>query len=395
VCAPLGFKAAGVACGIRKGEGPDLAVIVSEQDANAAGVLTQNRVRAWCVVHNELRLRHGVARAIVCNAGNANACNGELGAAADLEMAGRVLQGLHLKPEGPLGEPILTASTGVIGRAFPASRVSAGIDAALKALGDEDADNEDAARAIMTTDLQPKFCAVEVESRGGTYRIGGIAKGSGMIAPNMATMLAFLTTDADVRPGVLQSHLEQAVDATFNCITVDGDTSTNDMAIILANGASGVRIGPADEGFLRALRLVCEVLAKRIARDGEGATKLVTVRVTDCPGDAKLVARTIAESPLVKTALFGNDPNWGRILAAAGRSGIEFNPEQVSVSLAGHKVFEDGAAVCHDLEAVSEAMKAEEVEILVELGRMGGDNATVWTCDLTYDYVRINAEYTT
>ncbi len=395
VCAAQGFRAAGVACGVRKGEGPDLALIVSEVDASAAGVLTQNRVRAWSVVHNDLRLRHGTARAIVCNAGNANACNGEFGAAADLEMCARVYGALKLQPEGPLGEPVLTASTGVIGRPFPIARVCKGIDEAFAALSSDPAGSDAAARAILTTDLASKSCAVEVESRGGAYRIGGIAKGSGMIAPNMATMLAVLTTDAEVRPGALRSHLGAAVDQSFNCITVDGDTSTNDMALILANGKSGVRIGPTDEGFGRALRFVCEALAKRIARDGEGATKMIAVRVIDCPGDAKKVARTIAESPLVKTALFGNDPNWGRILAAAGRSGVEFSPERAAVSLAGFKVFENGMPAEIDLAAVTAAMAAEEVEIVVEMGRIGGGNATVWTCDLTYDYVRINSEYTT
>lgn len=392
VCAPLGFRAAGVNCGMRKGIEPDLALIVSDVEAVAAGVFTSNCVIAWCVANNRrLLTEEARATAIVANAGNANACNGPSGRGADALMRSDAVESLGL----PAGAVVLTASTGVIGRPFPSDAVRGGIEFAARELLSSPEASLAAARAIMTTDLVPKECAVEVETRAGTYRVGGIAKGSGMIAPNMATMLAFMTTDALVEPDVLQKHLAAVSDATFNCLTVDGDTSTNDMALILANGRSGAPVQMHDPGFERALFTVCEDLAKKIAMDGEGATKLVTVRVVGCAGDAKTVARTIAESPLVKTALFGNDPNWGRILAAAGRSGVHVDPEMAEISLAGNKVFSKGTPTKINLDSVRMAMNSDEVEILVDLGAPNGDSATIWTCDLSYDYVRINAEYTT
>jgi glutamate N-acetyltransferase/amino-acid N-acetyltransferase len=292
---------------------------------------------------------------------------------------------------------VLVASTGIIGRLLPMERVEAGLRSAAGELSPEG--ESSAARAIMTTDTRPKEIAVEVPLDGKAIRIGGICKGSGMIAPNMATMLAFITTDADVWPEVLQSAMRGAVERTFNCVTVDGDTSTNDTLLILANGASGVRVppaSPAHAAFCDALCYVCEHLAKELARDGEGATKLVEVRVRGArsAAQARKVGLSIANSPLVKTALFGNDPNWGRILCAAGYSGVPFDAARMGLTLCGFPLVRNGEPVAFDEAAVSAAMKAPEVTIVLDLGQ-GGQSATVWTCDLSYDYVRINAEYTT
>lgn len=395
VCAPKGFRAGSAYAGIRKVERDDVAVIVSEHDANAAGVFTRNAVKAWCVRENARRLHQGMARGIVCNAGNANACNGEKGRAADEAMAEAATTAL-LGPDHSPADTFLTASTGVIGRALPVEKAKCGAAKAIANLIVGADGSKAAAKAIMTTDLVSKETAVEVITEAGAYRIGGIAKGSGMIAPNMATMLAFLTTDAQVDSNSLDAYLKDAVEKTFNCVTVDGDTSTNDLALILANGDSGILISEGDSLFAEALATVCERLAKMIARDGEGATKLVEVNVTGCKGDAKRVARTIAESPLVKTALFGNDPNWGRVLMAAGRSGEPVHVEETTVWLAGHKVFEKGLATDADPDAVSRAMRSEDVEIRVDLGwGDAGTSATMWTCDYSFDYVKINAEYTT
>lgn len=413
--APQGFQCAGAHAGIKR-KRHDVSLIVSDVDAVVAGVFTQNVVRAHCVVANERRIRSGSARAIVCNSGNANACNGDAGADDDAAMARLVAQRLGC-PE----EKVLTASTGVIGSPMPMDKVEAGIAAAFERLHAENSD--DAAEGIMTTDTYPKQFAVEFELGGGKRgRIGGIAKGSGMIAPNMATMLCFVTTDVAIEQQALQAMLSRCVWYTFNSITVDGDTSTNDSVIVLANGAAGNRPISSPESadgsaFETALFNLCLHLAKEIARDGEGATKLVEVcvRGVAVPGSlvqaysangrelsaqdrasfARSVAKTVANSNLVKTALFGNDPNWGRILAAIGRSGVRFDPNAVEISLAGHTVFAAGQPTRFNGYVVSEAMKAKEVKIDIDLKQVGGEQATVWTCDFSYDYVKINAEYHT
>jgi glutamate N-acetyltransferase/amino-acid N-acetyltransferase len=389
VCAPFGFRAGTARCGFRKGDADDLALIVSDAPAAAAGVFTQNRVAAWSVLHNRERVRRGMARAIVCNAGNANAFNGEQGRLADLRLAEVAAEAVGLQSR----DEVLTASTGVIGRPFPIELAESALPCAASALERSSEASLRAARAIMTTDLAVKSQAIRVDTPRGAFAVGGIAKGSGMIAPNMATMLAFLTTDAIVDPASLPAMLREIAQASFNRVTVDGDTSTNDLVYLLANGASGVR---ADwEELVPPFTEACVNLARKIARDGEGATKLIEVVAR---GDARQIeraGRAVAESPLVKTAMFGNDPNWGRIAMAVGKSGAEFDPERLSVSIGGLLVLKDGRPTCADLSQVSESMKSESVTIEIDLGHSERATARFWTCDFSYDYVRINAEYTT
>lgn len=392
VTAPRGFSAAGVAAGIKPSGNPDVALIVSDRPAHAAAVFTTNKVCAAPVLVSREHLADGTARVIAVNAGCANACTGELG----LQNARRMAE-MAAELTGAAPAEVVVASTGVIGRHLPMDRLEAGLRKAAAELDPEGGPS--AARAIMTTDTRPKEMAVEVAVEGGTLRIGGICKGSGMIAPNMATMLAFLTTDAEVAPALLQESLRQVVDQTFNCVTVDGDTSTNDTLAILANGASGVSIAagtPAYEAFFTGLLAVCTHLAKELARDGEGATKLVDVVVSGArsEAEARQVGLSIANSPLVKTALFGNDPNWGRILCAAGYSGVDLDPNRLALTVCGVSLVEGGAPVPFDEAATSAAMKVPEVRVHLDLG-LGEESATVWTCDFSYDYVRINAEYTT
>lgn len=394
VCAPLGFKVGTVYAGIRKAKRDDLVLLVSDSPATAAAVFTTNKVHAWCVRHNRERLAAGNIQAVLCNAGNANACNGERGQSDDQALAEGVKTALQAA--GHFEGNLLTASTGVIGKHLPMSEVKAALPTLVAALGGSVGHGEQAANAIMTTDLVPKFVAIEVGAGKERYRIGGIAKGSGMIAPNMATMLGFITTDIAASQAELQAILTRVVGRTFNRITVDGDTSTNDMVIVLANGASGLPLADREQEFEQALEYVCGTLARKIARDGEGATKLVTVTLINPPPLGEKIAKTIAESPLVKTACFGNDPNWGRIMAAAGRSGVEFNPSAVVVRLAGHEVFRDGEPTAFEPAVVSAAMKRPVLLIELEfLGSPKSEPITVWTCDFSYDYVKINADYTT
>jgi glutamate N-acetyltransferase/amino-acid N-acetyltransferase len=414
VVAAQGFRTAGVYCGIKRKRN-DLALIVSDVDAAAAGVFTTNVVKAPCVLSNQTHLQDGLARAIVVNSGNANACNGEQGWTDAVAMVNHAAEALGLPHRR-----VLSASTGVIGHALPMEKIIAGIQNASGKL--HAGDSDDAAQAILTTDTFNKQVAVEFMLDGKTARLGAIAKGSGMIAPNMATMLCFITTDAAIEQPVLQEMLRRVCFYTFNSITVDGDMSTNDMTLALANGLAGNKLIDNLESadareFEKALYSVCLHLSKEIARDGEGATKLVEVTVLNVAAPENLVqayasqgrelspedrarfprtvAKTIANSNLVKTALFGNDPNWGRILAAAGRSGISFDPDHVEIALAGTTVYRDGLPTDFNGYAVSEAMKAKEVQILVDLHQPNGESATVWTCDFSYDYVKINAEYHT
>ena len=395
VCAAAGFKVAGVRCGIKR-KRRDIGLIVSESGAPvaAAGVMTTNLVCGPSVERNRSVLAQtgGRVQAIVINSGNANVGNGPQGDADNAQMAALV----------PCASTVLTASTGVIGHFMPMEKVTEGIalaHAALERSGDSAAQF---AEAILTTDTFPKEFALRFALPCGTLcHLGGAAKGSGMIEPNMATMLAFLTTDAALAPAVLQTALRQATDVSFNCLTVDSDTSTSDQCLLLASGAAGNApitdaAGPAYDAFAAALTRVCIHLAREIARDGEGATKLVTVTVLGGPDDAgaKKVAKSIANSPLVKTALFGNDPNWGRLLAAAGKAGVPFDPHEASATLAGVEVYRHGVPAPFDAAALSEKMKVKELEIVVDLGA-GEGKATVYTCDFSYDYVKINAEYHT
>lgn len=392
VCAARGFRAAGVAAGIKPSGNPDVTLIVSDLPAAAAAVFTRNRVVAAPVLVSREHVAGGTARAIAVNAGNANACTGAQG----MQDARRMAQITAELLDVPV-EQVLVASTGIIGRPMPMDRLEAGLRHAAAELSAEN--GSQVARSIMTTDTRPKEIAVEINVDGAQIRIGGICKGSGMIQPNMATMLAFITTDAEVWPEVLQAALVSAVERTFNCVTVDGDTSTNDSLFILANGASGVRVtpdSPAHRAFCEGLVYVCTQLAKELARDGEGATKLVEIQVHGArsTAQARKVGKSIANSPLVKTALFGNDPNWGRILCAAGYSGVPIDPERLALTLCGYPLVREGEPVEFDEAAVSRAMQTPEVLIHLDLGQ-GRSASTVWTCDFSYDYVRINAEYTT
>lgn len=392
VTAPQGFRAAGVACGLKKNGNRDLMLLVADRACSAAGVFTRNVVKAAPVLYCSKIVKTGRAQAMVINAGIANAVTGEEGMRRCEQMAAEVAAATGLEKE-----LVLVGSTGVIGRQLPMEKISAGIAEAARALSPDG--GHDAALAIMTTDTRPKEVAVQFETSAGPVRIGGMAKGSGMIAPNMATMLSVITTDARVDPDTLQSALANAVERSFNRVTVDGDTSTNDTVVLLASGVTGVRLDQGTQDFARfaqALNQVTRRLAKAIARDGEGATKLVEIRVTGAPDHAAAsrIAMTIANSPLVKTALFGNDPNWGRILAAAGRAGVSFNPNAVSLDLAGIPVVRDGAPMEFDHAAASAALKTDEV--VIDLTLAEGEGRTVaWTCDFSYDYVRINADYTT
>ena len=391
-----GFQANGVAAGIKKSGALDMALLQSSQTDMAypaAMVGTLNQMCAPSVTRNRqiLTATGRYAQAVVVNAGCANVATGPKGIANNEQMAKWVANVIETIPQ-----EVLTASTGVIGVHLPMEKIKAGIIQ----LG-QNGSAESFAEAIMTTDLVPKTAQTEFPLGGATVRIGGACKGSGMIAPNMATMLAFLTTDADISPKALDAALRRAVDVSFNCMTVDGDTSTSDQCILLASRYADNKPieepdGPDFEIFVVALSEVCVTLAKKVARDGEGATKLVEVRVTGAPSDAdaKKVGRTIAESPLVKTALFGNDPNWGRLMMAAGRAGVPFDPDNASATLADIEVFKNGVPAVFDKAAASEAMKADEVLVTVDLGA-GEGKATFYTCDFSYEYVKINAEYTT
>lgn len=391
VCAPRGFRASGVHCGIRR-KRSDLALIVSDRTAAAAAVFTTNRAQAAPVLvsREHLEVTGGVARAIVVNAGNANACTGEPGLAAARLTAARTAELLGVPPA-----QVLVASTGVIGERLPVERLLSALPDAVAGLSASGGTR--AAGAILTTDLRLKECARTVSTPRGSFTIGGMAKGSGMIHPDMATTLGFVTTDAAVEPGFLRLCLRRAADLSFNRITVDGDTSTNDTLVVLANGASRVKFeAPRSSRFEEALTEVLTELAKMVARDGEGATKLITVEVEGAAteADALAVARAIAGSSLVKTAVGGADANWGRIVAAAGRAGVAIDPERLSVSLGGVEVLKPGFASVFSEDAARRALEQEQVTLSVDLGS-GRARATTWTCDLTAGYIVINSGYRT
>ncbi len=390
ITAPLGFRAAAVKAGI-KPDRLDLALVVADRSCPAAGVFTTNRSQAAPVLISREHLQSGHARAVVVNAGCANAATGERGLADAREMALLSAQAL-----GCRAQEVLVASTGVIGVHLPMDKIRAAIPVAAAALTRDAAPN--AARAIMTTDTKPKEVTVEFEVAGKPARIGGMAKGAGMIAPNMATLLAFFTTDASVSPTVLRRALLEAVGDGLNRITVDGDTSTNDMAVVLASGAAETAEVAAEgrdyEAFRDALTQASRALAEMIVRDGEGASRIAEIRVEGArsAAEADRVARTIAESPLVKTALHGGDPNWGRILAAAGRSGVEIDPDRVGIWIGEVWVSEKGQARAYNEDLAHAAMMADPVRIRVDLGQ-GSGFGWMWTCDLTPGYVDINAHY--
>lgn len=403
VTAPKGYRAAGIAAGLKPSGAPDLALILSEVDAIAAGVFTTSQVRAACVNYCRQRLEtKATARAILCNAGQANAATGEQGWEDAIECALLVADTLGIS-----SEEVLLASTGVIGQRIKMDAMRAGVPELLAAASETGSD--DAAKAICTTDLVPKSIALETTIHGRPVRMGGIAKGSGMIHPHMATMLAFVTCDAMVSSQMWQEMLRRAADKSFNQITVDGDTSTNDTLIALANGQSRTPAiteqGPDAEKLEAMLTAVCQHLAKAIARDGEGATCLIECRVTGTVDnfDARKVAKTIVGSSLVKSAIFGRDPNWGRIVAAAGRSGIRFDQNNLRVQIGDFLLMENGQPVPFDRAAASDYLKQkaagaylkdDTVLISVSIGNGPGEGLA-WGCDLSYDYVKINAEYTT
>jgi len=392
VTCPKGFLAQGVSAGIKKDNKMDLAVIYSQYPCSAAGVFTTNIVRAACVDFNRRQLHNGKAQAIVVNSGNANACTGEQGWEDTMSMASLLAECLDLKPDDSL-----IASTGVIGVYMPMERVQEGIVAAANSLSAEGAGN--AAKAIMTTDLIKKEIAVEIDIDGKPVTIGAMAKGSGMIHPNMATMLGFITTDAAISSKCLAQLLKEAADRSFNMISVDGDTSTNDMVLALANGQAGNQLidDPKSESaqtFKQALDYIAISLAKMIARDGEGANHLVEVQVKNAADAeaAKKIARSITSSSLTKAAIFGEDANWGRILAAAGYSGAEFDPGKVDIYLGEEMVARDGMGLVFDEELARQELQKDTVVIIVDL-KAGDYSTTAWGCDLSYDYVRINAAY--
>lgn len=390
ITAARGFLAAGVHCGL-KAKGLDLAVIFSQVSAAGGAMFTTNKVAAAPVVLSRQHLGSGPMRAVVVNSGNANACNGEQGMEDARAMAAMAAKALGVKVR-----QVFVASTGVIGQPLSMDKVEAGIKEAALALRADG--GEDAARAIMTTDTRKKEHAVVVDVDGVKVTIGGIAKGSGMIEPNMATMLAFITTDCAIKDDLLQSALKRAVDESFNMITVDGDTSTNDTVIILANGQAQNPLIDKEDGaylaFLAGLKEITTALAKDIARDGEGATKFIEVNVKGARDfrEARQMAKAIANSNLVKTAVFGCDANWGRIICAAGYSGVDFVPERVDIYLGDEQVAAKGAGLPFDEKRARRILEQDEVVITVDLN-MGGEMATVWTCDLTYDYIKVNASY--
>ncbi|MFN8061523.1 MAG: bifunctional glutamate N-acetyltransferase/amino-acid acetyltransferase ArgJ [Vicinamibacterales bacterium] len=393
ITAPEGFRAAGVACGIKASGRLDVSLVVSDRPAVAAGVFTTNlAVAAPVTVSKEhLAATHGSARAVVTNSGCANACTGRAGLDTARLMAAQAARLIGCDPD-----EVLVASTGVIGVTLDAHKVSAGIIAAFDAL---DVDGHAAAtQAIMTTDPFPKEAAVRVTTDAGVFAIGGMAKGSGMIEPRLATMLGYLTTDARIDATRLERALHDACEDTFNAITVDGEPSTNDSVFALANGASGVAIDDRlYDTFVQGLREVARALALGIVRGGEGATKLIMVRVTGARAyaDAKQAARAIANSLLVKTAVHGGDPNWGRLVAAAGRSGAPFDLGGARVRIGSIELFADGRPFDERAPEAAKYLEGRDIEILVDLGTGGPEEAVMWTCDLSAEYVRINAEYRT
>ena len=397
VCAAKGFSANGVHCGIRKNQTKkDLSLIFSSVPASAAAVYTTNLVKGAPLTVTKEHLANGIAQAVICNSGNANTCN-----ANGMEIA-EEMSALAAKALGISADDMIVASTGVIGQPLSIEPIAAGLPELVAGLSPEG--GKAAAEGIMTTDTVMKEVAVEFTLGGKTCRLGGIAKGSGMIHPNMATMLVFLTTDAAISPAMLQKALSGDIADTFNMLSIDGDTSTNDMVTVLANGLAGnpeiTAAGPDFTAFMEALNTVTVQLCREIAGDGEGATKLLECVVTgaDDPQTAKTCAKSVICSSLVKAAMFGSDANWGRVLCAIGYSGADVDVHKIDVSFRSPKgeipVCRDGAGIPFSEEKAKEILLEKQIEILVSLGE-GACGATAWGCDLTYDYVKINGDYRT
>ena len=396
VCTPKGFRASGIHCGLRRNKTKkDLALIVSDVPAAAAAVYTLNAVKGAPIAVTKANIADGRAQAMLCNSGNANTC------APNGEAIARKMCMLLAEASGLSADDVIIASTGVIGQPLPIEPIATGMKPLVDALSCEG--GEDCATAIMTTDLVAKHCAVTVDIGGKTVTVGGIAKGSGMIHPNMATMLLFMTTDAKVEPATLQKALSTVVPATFNQISVDGDTSTNDTVLLLASGLSGAEIvdgTPDYDTFVAALTEAAEQLSRELAGDGEGATKLLECTVTGAPDllTARAVSKSVIHSTLFKAAMFGADANWGRVLCAIGYTPGDFDISKTSVRLkskAGEVfVCENAAYHPYSEDEAAKVLKEDEIDILVDLGS-GSATAKAWGCDLTYDYVKINGDYRT
>jgi glutamate N-acetyltransferase/amino-acid N-acetyltransferase len=404
VCAPRGFRAGGIWCGIKgSSKKRDLALIYSDKPCTAAALFTSNRVKAASVMVSMEHLKGGICRAVIANSGNANACTGEAGLAAARKMAALAADCFAIRPE-----EVAVASTGVIGVPLPVAAVESGVESLASSLRGDEAGHLAALEAIMTTDTRKKDGALEIELEGPggasvPVRLGGMTKGSGMIHPNLATMLCFITTDAAISRELLDKALRRAARLSFNRLTVDGDTSTNDMVLVMASGGAGNlpvdAEGPGYERFAGALESLCIRLARAMARDGEGAGKLVTVSVTGAGDEeaAGVLARSVASSSLVKAACFGADANWGRVLCAMGYSGADFDPERVNVrfaSAAGRvPVYEQGRPLLFSEAEAKKILSEEEIEIEIGIAGGGEGSAAAWGCDLTYDYVKINGDY--
>jgi glutamate N-acetyltransferase/amino-acid N-acetyltransferase len=401
VCAPKGFLAGGIRCGIKKSlQKKDLALIYSPKVCNVSAMFTKNIVKAASVLVSQENTANGTLRAIIANSGNANACTGKEGFDAAKRMTQLAAEVLAIAPN-----EVAVASTGVIGVPFPIDLIENNITSLKDSLRSDELGHMDALEAIMTTDTRKKEIAVEIQIDGKPVRIGAMTKGSGMINPNMATMLAFFTTDVKIDSSALDTSLRAAVKRSFNRLTIDGDTSTNDMIVIMANGEADntcIINNDTDNSnykvFADALEFICIYLTRMMARDGEGATKLVTVTVKNAQSEdvAEALAKSIASSSLVKTACFGADANWGRVLCAMGYSGADFSLQKVNVhfksSVGEIEVCNKGQCVTFNEEKVKEILLQEEIEIIVDINE-GSESASVWGCDLTYDYVKINGDY--
>jgi glutamate N-acetyltransferase/amino-acid N-acetyltransferase len=398
VCAPKGFRAGGIWCGIKASSRKrDLALIYSEKPCTAAAMFTRNRVKSACVLVSQKHLERGICRAVIVNSGNANACTGEDGLRAAKKMAELAADLFAIRTD-----EVAVASTGVIGVPLPVAAIESGIESLASSLRSDESGHEAALEAIMTTDTRKKGGAFEIEIEGKALRLGAMVKGSGMIHPNLATMLGFITTDAAISREMLDAALRRAVSRSFNSLSIDGDTSTNDTILVMASGLSGISPietkGGAFETFAAALEALCIKLSRDMARDGEGATRLLTVTVTGAQDEdsARSLAKAVVSSNLVKAACFGADANWGRVLCAMGYSGVDFDPDHVDVSFAGKAgvipVCKEGAACPFSEEDAKKILLEDEIEILIKAGAGSGE-AAAWGCDLSYDYVKINGDY--
>jgi glutamate N-acetyltransferase / amino-acid N-acetyltransferase len=400
VVAPRGFLAGTTYCGIKTAKDSlDLGIIFSEYPAAGAALFTMNQICAAPVKLSRKIIQKGYTRSFVINSGNANACTGDKGYRDAKEMIRLTAECLKISED-----EVLVASTGIIGRPLPMDKVTAGIKTASASMGNTPAHSNAMARAIMTTDTRQKDIAVKLTIEGKDVILGGITKGAGMIAPNLATMLCFITTDISISPPLLNECLRNSVESSFNRITIDGHMSTNDTIAIIANGASGVKIS-SDKGnsdgsslqiFQQGLDYITSYLAKAIVMDGEGATKFIRIDVAGARSrsDAVGIARSIANSPLVKTAIHGEDPNWGRIISAAGYAGVELDELKINLSINDVLIFAKGIPVPYDPGTLRTSMKSKDIKLLLELG-LGDCTDTIWTCDLSHEYITINAEYHT